>query len=295
MRIGILSTYNSKCGIAEYTEQLADAFLRLGNDVTVFCNYGHNTPNNTGLFRKHGRELRIMPQIFGVWWWEEPVMLDFSKVLENIIELGIEVLHIQYQSSLYKYPEFNKLLRQCPVPIVVTMHDSSVHTDLLLVTQNIIVHKQSINTKAMYIPFPIPEIKPRVMSMGMGRTDKDFVSQACSEIGIDYYHHDGKERWLNRSELIQIIKMHDAVVLWYNDTDIEGNSAAARLALACHRPLIVNDIGWFNDVPNAIVVSDKKGLQKALKEVLNLDMIKDHSVTKCAEAHIDYYRKIGVQ
>jgi hypothetical protein len=297
LRVGILSTWGSRCGIAEYTKQLTETFLKLGHDVSIFANYGDTTQDAHDLILNHGRELNVISKTFGVCWWGEPLAMNVPLILSNIVALGIDVLHIQYQASLYKYPELNLLIEQCPVPVVVTMHDSSVHPAFSPLNKNVIIHKRSVYKLGHYIPFPIPEVNPAIVSMGMGRTDVELLSKLCEELGISYTHHDGKTNWLNFDELVSYIKMFDAVVLWYDEPELEGNSAAARLALACHRPLIVNDVKWFSELgqyPTVTRVQTVKQLSTALCEILNLEGAKKHSITECAKQHIQYYKEIGV-
>ena len=101
------------------------------------------------------------------------------------------------------------------------------------------------------------------------------------------------------------MKESDAIVLWYNDVNIKGQSAALRTANSSHRPVIVNDVGWFADAPDfvhkisTVVPKFKDGtewkdwpiakalLQAELVEVLHLDYIRENSYKNCAEKYLE--------
>jgi hypothetical protein len=90
----------------------------------------------------------------------------------------------------------------------------------------------------------------------------------------------------------------DAIVLWYNEVGIEGQSAALRTAISSMRPVIVNDIGWFKDAPNFVhkvrmdTISHKAQLQATLIDVLHLVYIRENSFKECAKRYLEIMNEI---
>lgn len=258
MNIGLLTTWNSKCGIADYSEYLVDSFTRAGHEVIVFCNQGAYKD----IFCRYQYAATIVPGCFGVFWWGEKTYLDVDRIKDYIKTHDIDVLHIQYQSSLYE-ESLNDLIAEIDIPVYVTLHDSTLHPKHFPKGNRVtafIHHKHGIAERfpnRWFIEYPYPMQTPRILSFGMGRNQVDIVKKVCEELGFIYHNHDARDsdEWLSQGELQNLIRKYDAVVLWYNDVPgMVGNSFAARTALSCHRPVYVNDIAWFNDLNDAYFI-----------------------------------------
>ena len=136
-------------------------------------------------------------------------------------------------------------------------------------------------------------MKPSIISFGLGdRNNKEVIQNVCDELDVSFDYHDSKSQgWLSNEELVSRIKSSDAVVLYYNEVPIIGASSAARTAQACHRPLIVNDVGWFSDLDNVYKVSNEEELKEKLDFVLDISYIKERSYLNCAKKHIEIYER----
>ena len=295
MKIAMLSTWDSKCGIFQYTKHLVDA-LTTDPDVSIslFCN------NN--IDERDTDQLTIYGGIFGVEWWGENPHFDI-KTLESLVSFGnYDAFHVQYHSSLYRHPEFMRAMelikwKNRDTRMILTKHDSSSHPmtsfDLF---NTVIFHKPGIyeNSKnGAFMEYPIVYTKPKIFSYGMGRNQWDNIRYICEDMSFDFDFHDSREHgWLQEEDLESRIKQADAVILWYNDVyPLVGASAAIRTAMGCYRHAFVNDIGWFRDVHSSKVTkfADGEELRIRLAEYFFPYAIFD-SIGAIAEKHKELYR-----
>ena len=293
MNICMLTTWNSSCGIAEYSKNLVKEYIKLGHNIIILNNVIESQSINSNISF-------VSSRVFGVYWWGEIPAFDCEKAWDmmNYFERAvgpIDVLHVQYQSSLYEPEGFNEFISGVSCKKVITTHDSSVNSKHNLKVFNAhIVHRPFKKVYADYyqLPMPTTERTPKVFSFGMGgRNDYDFIQNACEEIGVKFEKHDGREDgWLSEHNLFVKMKEADAIVLWYNDVTIQGQSAALRTAISSHRPVIINHTGWFDDAPHFIrKVNTKDELQFVLAEILNLEYIRKNSYKNLAERHLEIY------
>lgn len=285
MKITVLTTWRSKCGVYEYTRKLYEEIAKAGNTVRILGNYGDKDvpeclPN---LYDQ------IYRGCFGVYWWGEEPEMDCNTVIAHAN--WADVFHVQYQGSLYRQPDFQKIVRQVKSKKAITVHDSGRgHPNDVRTFDIKIAHREGIilpNEKpALIFPFPTDNVSPRVLSFGMGRNDYSLVKRVCNELGVDCICHDSKlDGWLSYEKLAQMIRNSDAIVLWYNEVNAVGSSAAARTALSFYRPLIVNSVGWFEDLPklsNLYVVNNEEELKAKLSEVMNIDYMTKNSYRAAA-------------
>lgn len=281
----MLTTWNSACGIAEYSRNLTKEFGKLGHHVLILSNKEYAVPTVE------------CQKVFGVSWWEEDPKFDYEKAWKAMNEYEalhgpIDIIHVQYQSSLYETNGFNKFIKGTKSKVVVTFHDSTLNHKHIFPDDMIsIVHNPDIETD-YFIPFPTIEKIPSVFSFGMGRNDYDFIDKACTEIGVKFTGYDArKSGWLDESLLFVAMKNADAIVLWYNEVPLKGQSAALRTAISSYRPVIVNKVGWFHDSPGFVhMVSNKNELQIVLDELLHINYIRENSFLNCAKKHIKIYK-----
>jgi hypothetical protein len=293
MNIAILTTWNSSCGIAEYSKNLVEEFISMGHNILILNNTTEGQNKNF-----------VTSKIFGVSWWGENPAFDYNKVLDMIAYFEtakgkLDVLYIQYQSSLYEPKGFNEFLAGIKCPIVVTLHDSSLNTKHKFPGHTLsISHNTNIDAEK-YIPFPTIEMQPRVFSFGMGgRNDFNFIREACKGIGAAFDCHDARtDGWLSEEDLFTRMTDADAIVLWYNEVaPLKGQSSALRTAISSLRPVIVNDVSWFSDAPgfvhrvqngNVKEFTANLALQQTLWNLFNLDYIKQNSFANCAEKYLE--------
>jgi len=285
----MLTTWSSACGIAEYSKHLSGEFYSLGHKLLILG-------NTFSIYKGQNGKLHQATPVFGVYWWGEKQEFNTNRALNHMNHFEqengpIDALIVQYQSSLYEPEGFNKFIAGVKCKKVITLHDSSRNKKHISFDRfdAVITHNPYIE-HTDFIPMPIVESVPAVFSFGMGgRNNYQFISDACHEIGIDFYHHDGREHgWWSKEKLFNEMNNADAIVLWYNEVGIEGQSSALRTAISSMRPVIVNDVGWFKDAPEFVTkCSDKKSLQDALVNILHLDYIWSNSYTNCAAKYLE--------
>jgi hypothetical protein len=299
MNIAILTTWSSKCGIAQYASNLCHEFELMGHNLLVLNNAIEASTSTIT-----GKGAWVGTKVFGVNWWGEDASFAYEKAWDmmNAFEKyngSIDVLHVQYQGSLYEPEGFNSFINGVSEKKVITFHDSSKHPRHNFDKFISIAHNQNINADN-YLPFPTIERTPVVFSFGMGRNDYAFIEKACKEIGVDFEGHDArKDGWLSEDILFEKMNNADAIVLWYNDVPIYGQSAALRTAISSMRPVIVNDIPWFQDAPDFVIkvapkdhskeFTAKAALQATLWDVLHIKYIRQHSFKRLAEKHMEIY------
>lgn len=305
MNIAILTTWDSNCGIAEYSRNLVIELLALGHRVFLFTN---KDPYFIVLKDKSHYLNLFVTKIFGVSWWGEDSEFCYQHAWNTINDLEkaygpIDVLNIQYQSSLYAPSGFNEFLKGVRCPIVVTQHDSTVNlAHNFPYPTYTIAHNEEIPAE-YYIPFPTIEKKPKIFSFGMGRNDYTFIEKACKDIGADFEGHDARKAgWLTEEALFAKMKESDVIVLWYDEVNLEGQSAALRTAISSNRPVIVNGVGWFNDAPKFVHKVITKHLESefsksavlaaTLIDVLHLVYIRENSYKECAKKYVRVFNEI---
>ena len=294
--IAMLTTWNSACGISEYSKNLVNEFLSLGHNILIL----NNKVEGEGIIRRKDHPQYVLSKVFGVHWWGEDPNFDADKAIDmmNYFEkaLGpIDVLIIQYQSSLYADSGFNKFLAGVKCPILLAQHDSSMNSKHRFPKNiSVIVHNNNINTcntlAKNYIPFPTIEMVPEVFSWGMGgRNDFDLIKRCCDKVGFLFEKHDArKDGWLSEEALFSKISNADVIILWYNEVGITGQSSALRTSISGIRPVIVNDVGWFFDSPPFVhKVKTELELCSKLLEVTHYNFIKENSFANLAKRYID--------
>lgn len=300
MNICILTTWNSACGIAEYSKNLVNELKMLDHHIMILSNKDGYIQGKT-----YDDTYIFSTKVFGVSWWGEDSTFDADKAWKKInlfenLYGQLDVLIVQYQSSLYADSGFNMFLSKVKnsTKIIIVQHDSSLNMKHKFPDKTVnIVHNKNIKHD-YYIPFPTIELTPKVFSFGMGRNDYDFIGKACKEIGVDFEGHDArKDGWLSEDILFEKMNDADAIVLWYNEVGIEGQSAALRTAISSCRPTIVNNVGWFKDSPYFVEKvmpgkDAKLGLQMMLRTILHLDYIRENSFKECAKEYVRIINEI---
>lgn len=305
MHIGMMTTWDSICGIAEYSKNLVSELAK-SSKVTIFANYGNiqhasRIPNVT-IYKKQ----------FGVFWWNEPVQIDVQNILHVVKSQKIDVFHIQYQSSLYEPDGFNSLLEELvnmSIPIVITLHDSSVNphikfpASVQFIAHNPVIGKRlnALDIFPFYMPFPILEIPSIVGTFGLGRNQVSIIQKVCNDLNLEYRYFDARKenRWKSTEELCKWIKECDVIVLWYNEVPgLEGNSSVVRTVVSCNRPLIVNDVHWFADVIyyadslGLYVANNVRHLKELLRQVLHLPYKESCYFSEVVKMHFLVYNEI---
>ncbi len=121
-RVGVVSTFNTKCGIAKYTSYLISNFIE---KVTIFANYTDETIEEE-------RENIVRCWEIG----EEKRREDFTNLKEKIE--GITHLIIQYNFSFFPLKLLGELLEYC--------YKNSIKTYLFIHSAKDVKHPHKINS-----------------------------------------------------------------------------------------------------------------------------------------------------
>ena len=289
MKVGLLTTYRTICGISEYSSHLARALRRAGADVIVLGsrNYGHRAlpPEEAD------GDLKVRP-VFDVEIWSPQLQHELD--VDAILALDLDVIHVQYEVLLYHRERLQQLLDRFDGVKVITWHDQLVPPDMPGPWDVQLRHRA--DGPGQVIPVGIENVPPLVRTFGLGRSRADIICTICDAHGWRFEQSFGDQRWLGQSELHDWLREADAIVLWYPDVDSAGSSLAARTALATRRPLIVNDTRWFADLPSqgphlAKVADDPSALEHALHAALDDRYITDCSWEHVAHLHLNTYER----
>jgi hypothetical protein len=264
LRVGLLTSWNTRCGIAEYSRSLAGAMRRRGDvEVTVFGS------RNVGDRAVREYEDWAVPT-FEVQLWTPGWRHGFDP--DAVLEAELDVLHIQYSNVFYSRRALVEVMRRFRGVLAITWHDKYVPrmfpwhmADLLY------AHREDVGVgPRRFIPQGIEVRPPVVKTFGLGKSRTDIIGEICERNGWAFESSFGENRWLETEELRAWLRDSDAIVLWYDEDHSSGGSAAVPMALSTRRPVFVNDTEWFRDLPeraeNLTKVSSPEQLEAAMRE-----------------------------
>jgi anaerobic selenocysteine-containing dehydrogenase len=243
LRVGLLTTWNTRCGIAEYSRHLAAALRRQGDvEVTVFGS------RNFGERAVAPYEEWAVP-VFDVQIWHPRHRFDLD--VEAILAHELDVLHVQYSNLFYDRGRLIELMRSFPWVTALTYHDKGGALAFPYELPDLLyAHREDVGVgPRRLIPQGIDLRRPVVKTFGLGRSRLDVIAAVCERGGWDFQHSFGEDRWLESEELFAWLRDCDAIVLWYDEDLGSGGSAGAPLAIGTRRPVFVNDTEWFRDLP----------------------------------------------
>lgn len=300
MRVGLLTSWRTQCGIAEYSSHLARALTRVGAEVYVLGSMNDDT-NGRHLPADHSwglAALRELP-VFDVQAWR--VDRQHRLLVDPILAQDLDVLHVQYEVLLYHREKLRELLARFEGVKAVTWHDNCIPPDVPTNFDVAFRHREDTGPFGTVIPFGIEQVPPVVKTFGLGRSRADVIAEICERNGWRFEQSFGDQRWLSQSELHEWLREADVIVLWYPPNAGAGSSQAARTALATRRPLIVNTVEWFADLPwgpgataqDIIHAPDRpEELENALRYVLHRQAepyIEASSWDRVANLHLSAY------
>jgi hypothetical protein len=296
VKVGLLTTWNTQCGIAEYSRALADAFR--GRDDVELVVLGSRNYDERAVA---DHEDYVVP-CFDVEPWNRYGHHELD--VERILDLDLDVLHVQYQLRLYNVPRLIELLQRFSGATVVTWHDQWVPPELERQRVDAaITHRLGVGPTGLVIPHGVRDVPAIVRTFGLGRTREDVIAPICERNGWTFESAAtseaafGDQRWQSWLELHDWLRGADAIVLWYAGDATVGCSGSARAAIATRRPVVVNDVGQFAALPRRSglfqkVADDPAALEATLLEVLRTDpIISDAAWDTIAERHVDCYRR----
>jgi hypothetical protein len=288
LKVGLLTTWNTRCGIAEYSANLVRAMHRRGDvAVTVF---GSRNVGDRAV-REYG-EGEI--PCFDVQAWHPKHVYDFD--VDTVLEHELDVLHVQYSNLFYRRRGLVELVRRFPGVVALTYHDKIVSraTFPWRLADLLYAHREDVGVgPRKLIPQGIDVRQPVVKTFGLGKSRDDLVGEICERNGWRLEHSYGEERWLEHDELFAWLRDSDAIVLWYDEDLTSGGSAAAPLAIGTRRPVFVNDVEWFRDLPerttNLRKVRTLDELESGLRDVLVDEYAEERSWDRVAQTHVEDY------
>ena len=275
-RVGLLTSWNTRCGIAEYSRHLAHALRRQPDvEVTVLGSRNHGD--------RAVREYEdwAIP-VFDVQEWHP--RMDYGLDIEAVLAQPLDVLHIQYSNLFFHRTPLVRLMRRFPGVLALTYHDKVVppNTFPYALADLLYTHREDVGVgPRKLIPQGVEVRAPVVKTFGLGKSRGDVIARVCERNGWDFQSSFGEQRWLDAEELREWLRDSDAVVLWYDEDLTAGASAAAPLALGTRRPVFVNDTQWFRDVPERVPglrkVTSPEELERELRELFADDYIRSRS------------------
>ena len=294
VKVGMLTTWNTQCGIAEYSRGLVEA-LREHADVEMIVLGSRNYDE-----RAVAPDEDFVLASFDVERWNRYGHRELD--VERILDLDLDVLHVQYQLGLYNVPRLVELLERLEGASVITWHDNWVPVELqALRFDGAITHRLGVGPTDLVIPHGVRNVPPIVRTFGLGRTREDVIAPICERNGWTFESAAtsesafGGQSWVPWRQLHDWLRGADAIVLWYEENELVGASGAAHTALATRRPLIVNDFTWFADLPERSgplrkIDDDPALLEATLREVLDNPLVAARAWDVVACQHLDCYR-----
>lgn len=290
LRVGLLTTWNTRCGIAEYSRSLAGAMRRRGDlDVAIFGS------RNVGERAVREYEGWAVPA-FEVQLWTPGWQHGFDAA--TVLERELDVLHIQFSNVFYPRRQLVEVMRRFDGVLAITWHDKYVpRTFPWRMADLLYAHREDVGVgPRRLIPQGIEVSPPVVKTFGLGKSRIDIIGDICERNGWRFESSFGEDRWLETEELRAWLRDSDAIVLWYEEDRSSGGSAAAPMALATRRPVFVNDTEWFRDLPDRTdtltKVSTPEQLEAGLRERFADPYVEPRSWDRVAETLVDDYRGV---
>lgn len=291
LKVGLLSSWNTRCGVAEYSRSLVEAMRRRG-DLQVLV-FGSRNFGERAVRPYAADELPSMD--VQAWHPDKKMALD----VEPILEAGLDVLHIQYSNLFYNRRRLVELMRRFDGVLALTYHDKAIGRafpwqlpDLLF------AHREDVGLgPRRLIPQGMDIRPPLVKTFGLGgkAREVEMIARICERNGWRLETSFGRQTWLESDDLWQWVRDSDAIVLWYPDMPTSGGSASVALALGTRRPVFVNAVQAFSDLPertkNLRKVSSPEELESALRSELVDDFAEARSWDRVASFVVEAYHE----
>jgi glycosyltransferase involved in cell wall biosynthesis len=292
-----MSTYNQICGIADYTAGLVKHIPK-EHEVTIIA-----PKLDTGVhhsLKAVGPEDPRVHRLYNASVWDGIIGIDLAEIGE--IADKSDVFHLQFQDAVFHHEWLWWLIERIKnkTKLVITLHDTCLGKiwPMLGSFKEIITMKPEVQRqipRAKLIGMPTYNTPPKLKGFGLGRSRHGDIEKVCAELGYTYEFAHAEKKWYPIDELITWLRDSDGIVLYYNDVDTAGSSAAARTALSTRRPVFVNKVTWFNDLPEDVVIkfADNEELKTKLQQYLEKPYLNTNSFDRIAQEHISIYNSIS--
>jgi len=298
MRVGVLTSWRVPCGIYQYSSRLIEALSRIPDVEPV-------------VLAGRADEHRSVPEemcasidkydVAKIGMWRDDRQYDID--MDTIWGLNLGVLHVQYEQMLYHWQALRVLTSNFPGVSAITYHDKCIPPGAVYDGFDLhFSHRWDVGPTAVeHLPFGVEKRAPVVRTFGLGRTRSDYIRPICERHGWVFETiashepiHGGGQQWRSHGDLIEWLRGADAIVLWYDDADMAGESQAARTAMAARRPVFVNDVTWFGDLPKRTQgfqkVQTLGELEEELCVTLTNNYIMHNSWDKISERLVERYK-----
>lgn len=294
MNIAMMTTWNQVCGISDYAMSLVRHFPEEHNVKIIGpkLNERHHS-----LKPINGPDDPFVERMWNATIWDGIVKVDMPEI-QNIVDWA-DVFHIQFQDALYHHEWLYHLVERTKnrAKTVITLHDSCLNKiyPMLGSFNEVFTMKPEVQMQypqAKLMNMPTYDLPPLIRGFGLGRSKHDNIKAVCEDLGYRYEYNLAEDKWLPIDELISWLREADAIVLYYDEVGTAGSSAAARTALSSRRPVFVNNVTWFNDLPDDAIIrfEDDEDLKSKLKDHLQRPYISANSFERAAEFHLDHYK-----
>ncbi|HEY1597326.1 MAG TPA: hypothetical protein VGF74_18145 [Thermoleophilaceae bacterium] len=291
IKLGLLTTWNTRCGIAEYSRYIVEQMQKRDDvDVTVLGSI------NYGDYKLREDEDFVVP-VFEMALWANG---RNDLLVDKILEQDLDVLHVQYQMLFYNPPLFEELLRRFPGRKVITYHDNDFPPSFPAGLFDFrYTHRLGVGMgECVEIAHGLENRPPVVKTFGRGRSRADIIGAICERNGWQFETFFGgtSKAWLETPDLHRWLRDSDAVALWYDEAERAGSSGAVRIAISTRRFVVCNSTTWFNEIPdsgpNFVKVDTSDEFERALQQQLGNDFIDRDSWERIAERHVTDYRTL---
>jgi glycosyltransferase involved in cell wall biosynthesis len=169
LKISMMTTWDVKCGIAEYSSYLVNAWNKQG----IYCNILANKGDNSKISRKKGL-INSYTHVENVWNHWQIGDLDVNHIIRHLS--GIKNFCIQYHPSFFSEKKLVGLSATCianSINILITLHniiemEKSTIKALDEIGANVLIHRESDVDRLSY------EGIQNVAYMPMGVIDIEF-------------------------------------------------------------------------------------------------------------------------
>lgn len=294
MKIVMMTTWAQICGISDYSMSLVDK-LSKDNEIKIIA-----PKLDMG---DHHSVKQVVPdgpyevnRLFNATIWDNIIDVEMDKI-EALAEWA-DVFHIQFQDALYHHVWFPILIERIKnkTKLVVTLHDDCLGKiwPFLNDFKVILTMKPEVKAqigRAELIGMPIHKQQPIFKGFGLGRSKHWQIQHICESLGYTYEFMKAEDKWIPLPDLIQWLRDSDGVILYYDDVSTAGSSSAARTALSTRRPVFVNRVTWFNDLPEDVVIkfNDDDDLKNKLREYFEDNYINENAFDVIADKHLVLY------
>lgn len=109
-RVALVSTWNTKCGIAEYSRLMVEE-MQSYVEFEIYANYGDKLIRNDEVF--------VKPRV-----WHSAFQDNVDKLINELLLSSAQIVHIQFNFGFFKLDDLAKLINEVSIKkkILITFH-----------------------------------------------------------------------------------------------------------------------------------------------------------------------------